>query len=118
MTTEATDSAASVEVAKPWPEPEWFWRRIYAFACTAALVFIEHEAVAQGLPWPVHACIIGLGIMTLVLAYLVGATGEVWIRMSQVLGAAKAGVSITTSSQAQAPSGAKAAAMTATEADK
>lgn len=117
MTTEAQASPADkarVEVDKPWPEPAWLWRRIYAFAATAALIYIEHEAVVQGLPWPVHACIVGLGILSLVLAYMVGATGEVWIRMSQTLGAAKAGVSISTT-QTAATAGATATAKTETK---
>jgi len=106
---------AAVSVDKPWPEPAWFWRRIYAFAVTFALLFIEYQAVIQGLPWPVHACIMGLGVFSLVLAYMVGASGEVWIRMSQVLGAAKAGVSINTTQTATAPSGAKATSSTTTK---
>src|SRR4051812_34257746 len=92
----APDKALSLD-SKPWPEPDWGARRLFSFAVAAALLWLEHEAIGRSLPWPVHACL-AFGLFTVILAYIVGATGEVWVRISQVVGAAKAGVTINTQS--------------------
>lgn len=112
------------DVQDPLPESGWFWRRLYVFAVTAAILWMVWGAIdrlgasamlqpAKGVPALLSLC---KSLLFLVLAmatyYLVAPSAEQITKMVKTASLLKNGVQFAARSSSEDESGSKAEAAT------
>lgn len=104
MTTETASMTVPTVDHDPLPEASWFWRRIFTFAVTAAILWMVWGAITRLGTTAVMAPTIGIPALlslcksllyftfAMVTYYMVAPSAEQIVKMVQVAGMLKGGV--------------------------
>jgi hypothetical protein len=103
----------SVDAQDPLPESSWFYRRVYTFIVSAALIallgYLGFYAPDKNMAFKWTASLLSFVIMI----YIVAPSADQITRMIQTASMLKSGVSLSSTKTATAPDGSTATATTA-----
>lgn len=108
---------AGADIQDPLPENNWFWRRVFVFACVSALLWLIWIVVERLAATAILAPNIGIKslettgkwliglVWSYAFFYLLGASGEHVIKVIQAASLLKSGVTVTQTAEVTSPEG-------------